>query len=172
MRYVFVDEQNNILKWPVTVSDLTAQPPRLGRKINFSLSRNVADAGFPHYGIHPVTEIERPTVDKRTQAVRRDTSPALVDGVWVSGWAVSARPQADIDAYDAKMRARIKEEAARRILAIAPEWKQRNITARMLELTQVPVANRTGEMLTEINAARAIWAAVRKFASGRMQSRR
>lgn len=163
MRYIYVDDQNNILKWPVTVRDLTAQPPRLGKEINTSLSRNVTDAGFPHLGIYPVTEIERPTIDRRTQTAEQDANPALIGGVWVFGWTVSAKSQTEIDAFDAKIRDGIKSEAGARIIRLAPEWKQRNATARGLELLRKGEANLTAAEQVEIAAMDALWTEVKRL---------
>jgi len=51
----------------------------------------------------------------------------------------------------------IKVEANRRILEIAPEWKQRNMLARGLELQSVGPANWTESQQTEVAALQAIW---------------
>ncbi|MBF0307807.1 MAG: hypothetical protein HQL41_19500 [Alphaproteobacteria bacterium] len=45
-----------------------------------------------------------------------------------------APPEASQPNLRAAMGARVKEEAGRRILALAPDWKQRNATARAVEL--------------------------------------
>lgn len=85
------------------------------------------------------------------------------DGVWVSD--NDAAVQAIIDSYDplppyrAEKIEEIKKEANRRILQIAPEWKQRNILARMTELVDA----RSGRALTdseqtEMDSAKSLWA--------------
>lgn len=163
MRYVYVDDQNNILKWPVTVSDLKAQPPRLGRKINFSLSRNVTDAGFPHLGIYPVTETDAPVIDVRTQTAVELANPLLVEGVWTVLWYVEQKTAAEVAAFDANIRERIKKEASHRITRLAPEWKQRNATARGLELLRKGEANLTTEEQAEVAAMDALWAGVKRL---------
>jgi hypothetical protein len=52
----------------------------------------------------------------------------------------------------------VKEEAARRILEILPEWKQRNLTARAAELAAI-LAERswTNEERAEWEDGQAIW---------------
>ena len=52
----------------------------------------------------------------------------------------------------------VNAEAGRRILAIAPEWKQANMTARMVELMPKMIGNTTSaDEKAEISAAHAIW---------------
>lgn len=50
-----------------------------------------------------------------------------------------------------------KSEAQRRILAIAPEWKQRNLTARAAELVMAGEANWTPEEAAEAAVIRQAW---------------
>lgn len=56
--------------------------------------------------------------------------------------------------------ASIKAEANRRILAIVPEWKQRNLTAQAAQLAERGRENWTAEELAAWNAGLAIWAQV------------
>jgi hypothetical protein len=51
----------------------------------------------------------------------------------------------------------VKQEASRRILAIAPEYKQRNMLARSAELLRIGEANWTTEQQTEVTQMEAIW---------------
>ena len=51
----------------------------------------------------------------------------------------------------------VKQEASRRILAICPDWKQRNLTARAAELAIKGVDNWTAEEQAEHAAGQAIW---------------
>lgn len=51
----------------------------------------------------------------------------------------------------------VKAEAMRRILAIAPEWRQRNMIARSVELLHVGQENWTSEEQAEVTAMQAIW---------------
>ena len=59
----------------------------------------------------------------------------------------------------------IKQKAAQDVLKIAPEWKQRNMLATILELQEKRI---DGEMLTEdeqnqINVAKEIWNSIKKI---------
>ena len=51
----------------------------------------------------------------------------------------------------------IKAEAMRRILAIVPEWKQRNLTARAAELLLIGEANWSIEEQAEADDMQAVW---------------
>jgi hypothetical protein len=53
----------------------------------------------------------------------------------------------------------VKAEAGRRILQIAPDWKQRNLTARGVELVLALVKNKpwTAEEAAEAQAIQAVW---------------
>ena len=51
----------------------------------------------------------------------------------------------------------VKAEAMRRILAIAPEWKQRNLTAQAVVLAKKGEANWTADEQAAWDAGEAIW---------------
>jgi len=51
----------------------------------------------------------------------------------------------------------VKQEASRRILAIAPEYKQRNMLARSAELLRIGETNWTQEQRDEVLAMELIW---------------
>lgn len=54
----------------------------------------------------------------------------------------------------------VKDEAYRRIVAICPEWKQRNLTAQASILAEKGRANWTAEELEAWNAGEAIWQSI------------
>ena len=68
------------------------------------------------------------------------------------------RLAADFDKSKAAHRAdKINVEAQRRIIAIAPEWKQRNWIARSVELLRIGPANWTPAEQAEADAIQAQW---------------
>ena len=69
-------------------------------------------------------------------------------------WAKVPKPAAPVKA---RLRARVKAAAAVRILAIVPEWKQRNLTAQAALLAVKGQANWTAEERASFAAGRAIW---------------
>lgn len=66
-------------------------------------------------------------------------------------------------AVDAERVAAIKAEANRRILAAYPEWKQRNFTARALELIELRDSGQalTGDEQSELSAIKSVWVNVK-----------
>ncbi|CAO3447822.1 hypothetical protein [Azospirillum argentinense] len=103
-----------------------------------------------------------PDHDPRTQVLRgpEDVLVEQPDGssVFEQRFTIHAR---QLDDVQAEVVAAIKAEAARRILAIAPEWKQRNVTARAAELALQHPGTR-GEDLpeperTEWREGQALW---------------
>jgi len=54
---------------------------------------------------------------------------------------------------------RVKLEAKRRIIAVYPRWKQRNLTARGVELVKIRVlvGSWTVDEQTEVDAIQAVW---------------
>ncbi|MBF0334119.1 MAG: hypothetical protein HQL40_10815 [Alphaproteobacteria bacterium] len=61
----------------------------------------------------------------------------------------------------AALLAEVKAEAARRILAAAPEWKQRNATARAVELIRKGEGAWTPEEAAEAAAIDLLWSRVK-----------
>ncbi|MEO1108255.1 MAG: hypothetical protein AAFX90_10065 [Pseudomonadota bacterium] len=54
----------------------------------------------------------------------------------------------------------VKTEANRRIVAICPEWKQRNLIAQATRLNRKPIADWTADEADQVAAGDAIWAQV------------
>lgn len=88
------------------------------------------------------------------------TGPALSVGVdkVTATWTVSDLPTADLQVRRIN---ETKAEAYRRIIEIIPEWKQRNLTARAVELLRVGEANWSQAQADEYAAGEAVWAAVK-----------
>lgn len=84
------------------------------------------------------------------------------------GGQVIAKDQAELEAeseaqeareYAAKVAA-IKQEANRRIVAICPEWKQRNLTAQAAQLAKKGETNWTQAEAGAWTAGEALWAQI------------
>jgi len=114
---------------------------------NTSFPKNIPDERLAEYDVYPVTVLDRPTTETWQRATRNDL-PTLLDGVWTLGWTV-----ADIPAT-VEM---VKAEAGRRIIAICPEWKQRNLTAQAAQLAKKGEANWTPEEQAAWDAGEALW---------------
>lgn len=55
----------------------------------------------------------------------------------------------------------VKQEAGRRIVAIAPEWQQRNMLARIAELLRIGETNLNAAEQAELAAIEAIWTTIK-----------
>ena len=114
---------------------------------NTSFPKNIPDERLAEYDVYPVTVLDRPTIETWQRATRNDL-PTLVDGVWTLGWTVTDIP-ATVEM--------VKAEAGRRIIAICPEWKQRNLTAQAVQLAKKGEANWTPEEQAAWDAGEALW---------------
>ncbi|MES0811289.1 hypothetical protein ABLO27_17520 [Roseibium sp. SCPC15] len=89
---------------------------------------------------------KEPVDNSNENKVRIVAQQWLNTGGKISDW-VPPEPAAEL----------IKAEAARRILEVAPEWYQRNLTARAAELSLKGVDNWTAEEQAEVAEGQAIW---------------
>ena len=62
-----------------------------------------------------------------------------------------------LETVKARLVATVKSLAMRKIIAIVPEWKQRNLLARATQLLRKKEANWTAGDLAAWNAGQAIW---------------
>jgi len=85
------------------------------------------------------------------QSATLDAVPTLTGADYVFAWTVTATTPTV---------AHVRAEAARRILAIAPEWKQRNLTAQAAILAEKGRDNWTAAEEAAWTAGSAIWASV------------
>jgi hypothetical protein len=99
------------------------------------------------YGLYPVQVEAQPSYDPRYQRLVQ-SSLTEANGVVTRGWVVE-----DIPATAE----RVKAEAYRRIVAICPEWKQRNLTAQAAQLAKKGEANWTPEEAAAWAAGEALW---------------
>lgn len=141
---------------PETEADFRAAHP------NTSFPRNLTDEVLASYGRARVVEEEMPAIGPFDVAEQNDR-PSLVDGVWRRGWTVTRKPVPT---------SAVKAEAERRILAIVPEWKQRNLIAQATQLLHKGRATWTPQEQAAWEAGDAIWrqVAVIRAASDRIEA--
>ena len=103
---------------------------------------------------------EPPDYDPAWQT--RSGPVAVADGAgWRAEWTVAGRALEEVQA--ARLEA-VRAEAGRRILAVAPEFRQRNLTARAVEIVMehgADPADWPGEVQAEVAAGMAVWAAIK-----------
>jgi len=154
MKYATI-ENNNITEFPVSEFDW--------RKISGTSMRRWADCpdeALLSVGVVRVREGSRPVTSDRTQTVRLAPNPALNGERWEQAWVITDKHPEQVEAYDGKLRKRIKDAAEKRIYSAFPLHAQMNLVAEMLELSEIPPAQRTGQQLEKINRARAARAAI------------
>lgn len=78
-----------------------------------------------------------------------EAANAKIGDLWDEGQFFSVFPSPTVDM--------VKQEASRRILAICPEWKQRNLTAQAAQLAKKGEANWTPEEQAAWGAGEALW---------------
>jgi len=105
------------------------------------------DALLAEYGMYPVQVEAQPTIDTRYQRLVRGPMTEA-NGVVTRGWVIENIP-GTVE--------RVKAEAYRRIVAICPEWRQRNLTAQAAQLAKKGEANWTPEEAAAWSAGEAIW---------------
>jgi hypothetical protein len=112
-----------------------------------SFPRQPADETLAEYGVYPVSTEPMPEFDPRWQ--RAVQGPLTKAGdVVTRGWIIENVP-ATVEG--------VKAEAYRRIIAIVPEWKQRNLTAQAAQLAKKGEANWTAEELAAWEAGQVLW---------------
>ncbi|MFD3263324.1 hypothetical protein [Phenylobacterium ferrooxidans] len=108
----------------------------------------------------PVENEDAPSVDAVTQVCEGPVEVVTPTAV-VRTWTVRAKsPQEVAGMREAKV-AQVKAQAAGRILALYPEWKQRNLTARAVVLLRIAQDRAwTPQEAQESADLEAAWAAV------------
>jgi hypothetical protein len=112
-----------------------------------SFPKPLSSSAASAFGYVGAQETARPSTQPWQRAIK-NTTAQNIDGVWYIGWTVEDIP-ATADG--------VKAEAYRRIIAIVPEWKQRNLTAQAAQLAEKGRANWTAEELGAWNAGQVIW---------------
>lgn len=108
----------------------------------------------------PVTGQEPPAFDAVTQ-VLEGPEIEVAEGSVLWTWTVRAHTPAELTSLRGAKASEVKAEAAARILNLYPDWKQRNMTARGVELLAIRADRAwTPEEATESDDLKAAWAVV------------
>jgi hypothetical protein len=84
---------------------------------NTSFPKQVPDAILAEYGVYPVTLLEQPDIDTRTQRVTQEAQPSLVGDNWTIGWTTSSKTAEEIQEYDDNTAANNRAERDARLAA-------------------------------------------------------
>lgn len=149
MTYLQLNPDGSVV-YPYTLNRLRKDNP------NTSFPSQPSDALLAEYDVYPVSIADAPPYDRDTERLVQ-AEPTLVGGRWVRGWTVVPLTADELAQRRAAMVEGVKQEAGRRILAIAPEWKQRNMLARSAQFLRIGEANLTQEQRDEVLAIELIW---------------
>ena len=108
-----------------------------------------SDERLAEWDIYPLAEGAKPAPERWQRVVKGPVEQ--VAGVWTQTYVTEDR-LATAEG--------VKAEAYRRIVAVIPEWKQRNLTAQATQLLHKGTANWTPEDQAAWDAGNAIWGQV------------
>ena len=127
---------------------------------NVSFPSIVSDETKALYSVYPVIEEPSPTYNEATQRIVRQ-QPQLINNQWMVKWVVVDKTEEEQIQYREKQVRNIKAEANRRIISIAPEWHQRNMLARSVELLSIGKDAWTSEQRDENLALELVWETIK-----------
>lgn len=119
-------------------------------------SGHLPDDFLAQFDVFRPVRIAAPDVTA-TQITEEATVATLVDGAWVYAWIVRDKTSEELAADTAAKVEAVKAEAYRRIIALCPEWKQRNLTAQAAQLAKKGEANWTQAEADAWAAGEALW---------------
>lgn len=129
---------------------------------NVSIPDNPSAADLAHLG---VVDVEEPLRPSDTPLDRYRATTTLVNGEVVASWVADsvADRAAGLAAWRDQLVSAVKAEAARRIEARVPPWKQRNLIAFAVDMADKRIGG--GQMTPverqQYDAAKTVWAWVR-----------
>lgn len=77
---------------------------------NVSFPKQVSASDMAEFGMYPVTTLDEPNYNIRTEVLSQNSEPTLVSEVWTLGFTVSNKSTDDIAAYDLQAAAIAREE--------------------------------------------------------------
>ena len=80
--------------YPYNVGQLRRDNPKT------SFPKQIPDDMLESYDIMPVTILDMPSINNRTQKAEQASSPSLVDGAWTIGWTTSSKTSEETQAWD------------------------------------------------------------------------
>ena len=102
--------------YPYNVGQLRRDNP------NTSFPKQLPDEMLESYGVYPVVYTDMPSIDDRTQKVKQEATPTLVNGSWTVGWSASDKTAEEIQEYDDSLANTAR--AGRNTLLSDTDWTQ------------------------------------------------
>ena len=92
MGYVKVNN-GTIEQFPYTIGHLRRDNP------NTSFPKQITDSTLESYGVYPVTYLDEPSYDPKTEKVEINSEPTLIDGAWKIGSTVVPKTAEEQTSY-------------------------------------------------------------------------
>jgi hypothetical protein len=131
---------------------------------NVSFPSTISDEIKASYQVYPVIEEPSPVYNEATQRIVRQ-QPQIVNNQWFIKWSIVDKTEEEKIQYREDQIRKVKAEAKRRIIAIAPEWKQSNMLARALTLLRKGEANLTTAEALEVSGMDEVWTEIQRIRS-------
>jgi hypothetical protein len=87
---------------------------------NVSFPKQVSASDMAEFGMYPVTTLDLPSYNIRTEVLSQNSEPTLVSEVWTLGFTVSNKSTDELAAYDSQLAFQIREQ--RDALLAATDW--------------------------------------------------
>lgn len=113
---------DEIIQYPYSLEDLKNEYP------NTSFSSKISESTLSNYDVYPVVYEAAPSFDIYTEKVIVSETPILVGGKWTLTKSIVPLSEEQKEAKRLEREKRIKEECRRRILSVASETAQGNIS--------------------------------------------
>lgn len=149
MQYIYAPDSAETV-FPYALDRLRRDNP------STSFPKHPSDEMLAEYDVYPVFIADAPPYDQDTERLVQ-AEPILADGKWGRGWAVVPLTADELAQRRAAMVEGVKQEAGRRVLAIAPDYRQRNMLARTAQLLRIGEANLTQSQRDEVLAIERVW---------------
>jgi len=151
-----IENKDGTLEYPLSRADICRKFP------NVSFPRVLTDYVNHDLRIYPFVETDM--IESEYSHVNVQVDPVKQGDHYVQQWgAATPRPQEEIDANYNRKIGEVKAYAGKLILARYPDWKQRNMTMRVLALQNIsPLTDDEQTELASISVAWGWIEAVRK----------
>jgi hypothetical protein len=147
MSVFVVEKQDGTIEYPLAAINIRRMFP------NVSFPKAMGSYSNPALGIYLLQRTDPPKSKWSHDNVVVD--PVKVADHYVQQWgAATPKPQADIDYLYEQRFLQVKQHAHEKIEAVYPDWKQRNMTMRVLTLQNVsPLTDDEQAELASISVA-------------------
>ena len=110
---------NEVDTYPYSLAQLSIDNKNVSfPKINHSVGipDNLLSV-FAEYGVYPCGELERPSYNRQTQLLTKDSEPKLVNGAWCMGWTITEATSDDLVLLTATEARLMRDERNTRLAA-------------------------------------------------------